>query len=339
MIGSRRLHPALSEITPSYPMQHFIPTLFLALLLAGISPADELPGLSKAGTPEDSGAGSPFTGQLIQQNSKPLSMALWPARKAPNGDGTFDQANATITIHQPVHPNGVAALICPGGGYGGVVMGPEGHGIAKWLNTHGITGIVLQYRLPRGRSSVPLLDAQRALRIARDRGVREWKCDPKRLGVIGFSAGGHLASTVATHFDEGNPAATSSIDRQSSRPNFAILVYPVITMGPQTHGGSRRNLLGASPSAELVALYSNETQVTSRTCPCFLAHARDDRLVAPENSRLFHAALQISKVPSRYLELPSGGHGLNGYKGPMWDAWQRGSLAWLEKMKIIPSAQ
>jgi len=339
MIGSRGLHPALSEITPSYPMQHFIPALFLALLLAGISPADELPGISKAGSPGESGAGSAFTGQLIQHSSKPLSMALWPTGKAPDGDGTFDQGNATITVYKPVHPNGAAALICPGGGYGGVVIGPEGHGIAKWLNTHGITGIVLQYRLPRGRSSVPLLDAQRALRIARDRGVREWHCDPKRLGVIGFSAGGHLASTVATHFDEGNSAARSSIDRQSSRPDFAILVYPVITMGAQTHGGSRRNLLGASPSAELVALYSNETQVTSKTCPCYLAHARDDRLVAPENSRLFHAALQISKVPSRYLELPSGGHGLNGYKGPMWDAWQRGSLAWLRKMKIISAVE
>ena len=108
-------------------------------------------------------------------------------------------------------------------------------------------------------------------------------------------------------------------------------------MGAQTHGGSRRNLLGASPSAELVALYSNEIQVTSKTCPCYLAHARDDRLVSPENSRLFHAALQISKVPSEYLELPSGGHGLNGYKGPSWDAWQKGSLEWLAKIKMIPA--
>ena len=283
--------------------------------------------------------GASFSGQLVKAPSKPLTFSLWPEGKAPNGNGTFDQANATITIHTPPKPSGVAALICPGGAYGTVVIGPEGHGIAEWLNKHGITGIVLRYRLPRGRSSVPLLDAQKAMRVVRDRGPKEWNCDPKRLGVIGFSAGGHLASTVATHFDEGNPEAESSVERQSCRPDFAILVYPVITMGPGTHGGSRRNLLGGSPTPELLALYSNEKQVTSKTCPCYLAHARDDRPVHPRNSRLFYAALQSSKVPSEYLELPSGGHGLNGYKGPMWDAWQEGSLAWLRKLKIIPVAE
>ncbi|NRB28116.1 MAG: alpha/beta hydrolase [Roseibacillus sp.] len=313
---------------------------FIASLLAANSPAvAEFQSACEEKKPEDSSSEPPRAKPLVQESSNPLTLSLWPNQKAPNGDGTFDNANATITVHNPPHPSGAAALICPGGGYGGVVIGPEGHGIAKWLNKHGITGIVLHYRLPRGRSSVPLLDAQRALRIVRARGAQEWHCDPKRLGVIGFSAGGHLASTVATHFDEGNPGAASPIDRQSSRPDFAILVYPVITMGAKTHGGSRRNLLGAAPSAELIALYSNEKQVTSKTCPCYLAHAKDDRPVPPENSRLFHAALQSSKVPSEYLELPSGGHGLNGYKGPMGDAWQQGSLVWLRKMKIISATQ
>ena len=219
------------------------------------------------------------------------------------------------------------------------MIGPEGHGIARWLNKHGITGVVLRYRLPRGRHSVPLLDAQRALRMIRARGREEWGCDPERVGIMGFSAGGHLASTVATHFDAGSPGAASPLDRQSSRPDFAILVYPVITMGNGTHGGSRRNLLGESPDAELVELYSNEKQVNQKTCPCYLAHAKDDRPVPPINSRLFHEALQRSKVPGEYLELPSGGHGLNGYRGPMWEAWQTGSLTWLRKVKMAGSKE
>ncbi len=326
--------------TPSLPMLKIVHVPFIASLLAASSPVvTAFQGSSEDLPQKDASSRSTDAKLADQERPKPLTISLWPNQKAPNGDGTFDSNNAALTIHQPPHPNGAAVLICPGGGYGGVVIGPEGHGIAKWLNKHGITGIVLRYRLPRGRSAVPLLDAQRALRIVRVRGPQEWHCDPKRLGVMGFSAGGHLASTVATHFDEGNPAAKSSIDRQSSRPDFAILVYPVITMGAKTHGGSRRNLLGAAPSAELVALYSNEKQVTPETCPCYLAHARDDRPVPPENSRLFHAALQSSKVPSEYLELPSGGHGLNGYQGPMWDAWQQGSLAWLRKMKIISAAE
>ena len=269
----------------------------------------------------------------------PMTVALWPAGEAPNGDGTFDNANAEITIHRAEKPTGTSILICPGGGYGGVVIGPEGHGIARWLNKHGITGVVLRYRLPRGRHAVPLLDAQRALRMIRTRGQNEWGCDPGRVGIMGFSAGGHLAATVATHFDAGAPDAKSPLDRQSSRPDFAILVYPVITMGDNTHGGSRRNLLGASPAAELVELYSNEKQVSPKTCPCYLAHAKDDRPVPPINSRLFHEALQKAKVPGEYLELPSGGHGLNGYKGPMWEAWQKGSLAWLRKIKMVGSKE
>lgn len=274
---------------------------------------------------------------FAQDAPKPLTLPLWPEGKAPNGDGTFDPSKrATITLHRPANPNGAAAVICPGGGYGGVVIGPEGHGIAKWLNQHGVTGIVLRYRLPKGRSSVPLLDAQRALRTVRSRAA-EWKCAPNRLGIIGFSAGGHLASTAATHFDPGIRDADDPIERLSSRPDFTILVYPVITMGEKTHGGSKRNLLGKAPTEDLVTLYSNEKQVTAKTCPSYLAHAKDDRLVVPANSELFYQALQKHEVKSVYLELPSGGHGLNGYKGPMWDAWQNGSLKWLEQLKILPA--
>ena len=266
---------------------------------------------------------------------EPITVPLWVEGKAPNGDGAFDSKNAVMTVHRPPKPNGAAIVICPGGGYGGVVIGPEGHGIAKWLNEHGITAVVLRYRLPRGRSSVPLLDVQQALRIVRARGPKEWGCDPSRLGVMGFSAGGHLASTAVTNFDKGDPKSPSPVGRASCRPDFGILIYPVITMGAGTHGGSRRNLLGADPPKDLVELYSNEKQVTQTTSPCYLAHAKDDGPVPPLNSRLFHEALRFAGVESEYLELPSGGHGLNGYKGPMWEAWQKGVLTWMRKIKVL----
>jgi acetyl esterase/lipase len=266
---------------------------------------------------------------------KPERIALWD-NHAPIGNGKFAKEDAAIFVHSPAKPNGAAIIICPGGGYGTQVMGAEGHGIAKWLNGHGVTGVVLQYRLPKGRSFVPLYDAQRSLRTVRAN-AKKWKLDPNRIGIMGFSAGGHLASTAGTHFDKGNPKAKDPSDRMSCRPDFTILVYPVVTMGRHTHGGSRRNLLGNSPTAELVELFSNEKQVTKDTPPTYLAHAVDDRPVPPENSRALYKALQENKIPSEYLELPNGGHGLNGYKGPSWDAWQKNSLLWLAKQKMIPS--
>jgi len=257
----------------------------------------------------------------------PREVRLWP-EQAPVGDQTSESSEAKMTVNLPTAPNGAAVVICPGGGYGGLVTGAEGHGIAKWLNGHGIAGIVLEYRLPRGRSFVPLLDAQRAIRIVRARS-RAWGIDESRVGIMGFSAGGHLASTAATHFESARPEAVDELDRPSSRPDFAVLVYPVVTMGAATHGGSKQNLLGANPSQELMDLFSNEKQVTGQTPPMFLAHALDDKPVPPENSRDLYGALQRAGVASKYLELPSGGHGLNGYQGPMWDAWQQQSLEWL----------
>ncbi|MBS0263633.1 MAG: alpha/beta hydrolase [Planctomycetes bacterium] len=267
-----------------------------------------------------------------EASAKPQKIGLWNGH-APVGEGQFEDAEAWITVHRPAKPNGTAVVICPGGGYGGVVVEPEGHGIARWLNGHGITGVVLEYRLPKGRSFVPLLDAQRAIRTTRSQ-AKAWGLDPAKIGIMGFSAGGHLASTAGTHFDSGDAKANDEVSRTSCRPDFMILVYPVITMTELTHGGSKLNLLGKDPTPELVNLFSNEKQITSETPPAFLAHAVDDKPVPPENSRLFYAALQKAKVPSHYLELPSGGHGLNGYKGPMWDAWQEKSLAWLAELKL-----
>ncbi len=264
----------------------------------------------------------------------PDRIPLWNG-SAPQGNGTFQPEDAWISVHRPPQPNGTAIVICPGGGYGVLVNEPEGHGIARWLNHHGITGVVLDYRLPAGRSRVPLLDAQRALRTVRARAA-DWQLDPERIGILGFSAGGHLASTAATHFDAGDPQATDPFARISCRPDFAILIYPVITMGDKTHAGSKQNLLGPDPDAKWVEHFSNEKQVTAETPPTFLAHAVNDAPVPPDNSRLFLAALRAHNVPARYLELPSGGHGLDGYQGPMWDAWQRQSLDWLRDMSFLP---
>jgi acetyl esterase/lipase len=269
-----------------------------------------------------------------QAQPKPERLLLWPSG-APVGDGTKDKVDVPITVHRPApeEANGTAIIICPGGGYGGLVTGAEGHGIAKWLVKHGIAGVVLEYRLPRQRPFVPLLDAQRALRTVRAHSGK-WGIKPDRIGIIGFSAGGHLASTAVTHFDAGDPKATDPIERQSSRPDFGVLIYPVVSMGAVTHGGSRQNLLGPKPKQELIELFSNEKQVTKQTPPVYLAHALDDRVVVPANSSQLHEALRAHQIQTKYLELPSGGHGLNGYKGPSWDAWQQGSLEWLRKLKF-----
>ena len=258
---------------------------------------------------------------------EPERLPLWPAG---------EPENAFITVHRPEKPNGAAVVICPGGGYASLVKGPEGDGIAKWLNSHGITGVVLEYRLPNGRSNVPLDDALRAIRTTRLNATK-WGVDPKRIGIMGFSAGGHVASTAGTHFDDGKLEAKDEVDRMGSRPDFMVLIYPVITMDVITHGGSKKNLLGAEPSSELVRLFSNELQVTGKTPPAFLAHALDDKVVPIEHSRRFHEALRARNVPSELLELPSGGHGLNGYKGPLWDKWQERSLVWLESIRMIPA--
>jgi acetyl esterase/lipase len=271
---------------------------------------------------------------LGAQAAEPGRMFIWP-EQAPLGEGKSEKAEVAITVHlaPPEKATGAAVVICPGGGYGGLVVGGEGHGIARWLNEHGIAGIVLEYRLPRGNYHRPLLDAQRALRIVRSRAT-EWKLDAHRIGIMGFSAGGHLASTAGTHFNDGDAKSTDPVERFSCRPDFMVLVYPVITMGDKTHGGSRNNLLGASPSAELRDFLSNEKQVTERTPPTFLTHAKTDAVVPVEHSRMFHEALKAHHVPAEFLEFPEGNHGYNGYKGKEWDAWQKRCLEWLGERGI-----
>jgi len=182
---------------------------------------------------------------------------------------------------------------------------------------------------------VPLLDAQRAIRTVRAN-AKQWNLDPQRIGIMGFSAGGHLASTADTHFDAGDPKAKDPIERESCRPDFAVLVYPVVTMTESTHGGSKNNLLGPEPKPELIELFSNEKQVTDQTPPTFLAHAVDDKAVPLVNSQMFRDAMLAHKRPVEYLELPYGGHGLGRPETPMWEAWKTASMEWMAARGIIP---
>jgi acetyl esterase/lipase len=279
-----------------------------------------------------------FALALLARATEPLKLSVWPDR-APLGDGQSEAVPVPITVHlpEPARATGTAVIICPGGGYGGRVVDGEGHGIARWLNTHGIAGIVLEYRLPQGNYHRPLLDAQRAIRLVRSHAA-EWKLNPRRIGIMGFSAGGHLASSAGTHFDTGNRRSPDPIERQSSRPDFMVLVYPVITMGELSHGGSRNNLLGSNPSPELVTLFSNERQVSRKTPPAFLTHARTDDAVSVVNSRMFYEALKAHGVPAELQEFPKGNHGYNGYKGEEWDAWQKRSLEWLQEHRLLKAS-
>lgn len=264
-----------------------------------------------------------------------VRIALWPG-KAPVGDGTFEECSSELQVFLPPKEkaNGTAIVLCPGGGYIRHVTDREGYPIATWLNEHGIATIILEYRLPKQRHQVPLLDAQRAIRLTRVN-AGAWNVDPKRIGILGFSAGGHVASTAATHFDRGNASASDPVERESCRPDFAWLVYPVVTMGEHTHTGSKAELLGPDPKPELVRLYSNELQVNAETPPTFLAHAVDDKPVPPENSRQFVAAMKANHIPVELLELPSGGHGFNGCKGPLWEQWKAAALKWLQNSSSV----
>jgi acetyl esterase/lipase len=257
-------------------------------------------------------AAGPLARRAAAGEMEPRTVPLWP-RGAPGALGAEDRDIPTLTVHlaPPDRATGAAVVICPGGGYGALATDHEGTQVARWLNSLGVAGLVLKYRLgPRYHHPIMLQDAQRAIRTARAR-AGEWKLDPKRIAILGFSAGGHLASTAATHFDAGRPDADDPIDRQGSRPDRAILLYPVITlMGPHAHGGSRRNLLGEAPPEDLVKSLSNETQVTSETPPTFLAHTNEDTGVPAENSLLFVLALRKAGVPVEFHLFEKGPHGL-----------------------------
>jgi acetyl esterase/lipase len=240
----------------------------------------------------------------------------------------------TITPYFPAKgmANGTAVIVFPGGGYINLTVTYEGEDIAKEFNKIGITAFVVKYRLPSDEIMVdktigPLQDAQRAIQIVRER-ASEWGVKPDKIGIIGFSAGGHLASTLATHFKKAVIANTSNI---SLRPDFAMLIYPVITFGPLAHAGSRENLVGKNPSQELVDLYSNEKQITPDTPPCFLIHAEDDNTVPVQNALLFYDALVKNKVKAEMHIFEEGGHGFGMNNPKSKDKWFDWAANWLNE--------
>ncbi|NOX64346.1 MAG: alpha/beta hydrolase [Chlorobi bacterium] len=248
--------------------------------------------------------------------------------------------NPDISVYLPAKKNstGQAVLIIPGGGYGAVVYKWEGTDIAKWLNAYGIAGIVLKYRLPHAKSNIvrdksPLLDASRAMKMIRAN-AEKWHIDKNNIGVMGFSAGGHLASTLGTHYDRDGNEGLDEIDTISSRPDFMVLMYPVITMDETfTHMGSRKNLLGENPSQELIDYYSNEKQVTENTPTTFLVHASDDKVVPVENSIRFYESLHKHGVKAEMHIFEYGGHGFalaNG-KGYL-ESWKDLCIDWLRHL-------
>jgi len=270
-----------------------------------------------------------------------FTIRLWPG-DAPGAKGAESADIPTLTAYLPPkgQANGAAVVICPGGAYLGLAK-HEGRPVAEWLHRHGVAAFVLKYRLaPRYRHPAPMLDAQRAVRTVRARAA-EWNIDPNRIGILGFSAGGHLASTVGTHFDAGKPDATDPIDRVSCRPDFVVLIYPVITLTSEfTHRGSRRALLGDDPPPELLRSLSNETQVTGQTPPTFLVHTAEDRAVPCENSILFAMALHRHRVPMELHIFEKGRHGFGlGGDDPVLRRWPELCIAWMKARGFISAAR
>lgn len=265
---------------------------------------------------------------------------LWEG-KAPGAVGETPKDIPTLTpyLAEKPHTARAAMVICPGGGYG-ALADHEGSHYAKFLNEQGISAFVLRYRLGSAgyRHPIMLNDAARAVRMVRARAT-EWNIDPAKVGIMGSSAGGHLASTLLTHFDAGNAEATDPIDRQSSRPDLGVLCYAVITMGEFTHHGSKKNLLGENPSEELVTLLSSELQVKENTPPCFIWHTWEDKAVPIENSMLFASALRKNKVPFDFHVYQKGAHGIGlGAKGDpsKRHPWTQDLVFWLKTQGWAP---
>lgn len=263
------------------------------------------------------------------------AIPLW-AGGAPAAQGSAPEDQPVITPYLPPQgtANGTAVVIFPGGGYQHLSMEKEGSDVANWLTTTGVTAFVVRYRLgPRYHHPVELGDAQRAIRTVRARAA-EWAINPARLGIIGFSAGGHLASSAGTHYDVGSAGSADLIERASSRPDFMLLLYPVITMrgDSTTHLGSRKNLLGETPDDALVRLMSNELQVTRNTPPTFIVHSTDDKTVPVENALMFYQALRSNGVPAEMHVFEYGGHGYGlAPADPILAAWTTLCESWMRR--------
>ena len=262
------------------------------------------------------------------------TLLLWPAG-APGAQGTAEEDQPTLTVYLPsgVNATKTGVVVAPGGGYQHLSMTKEGSDIAHWLNERGVAAFVLKYRLgPTYHNPIELGDAQRAIRMVRA-SAAEYGIAPDHLGVWGFSAGGHLTATTGTHFDVGNPSTTDAIDQQSSRPDFLILAYPVITMlDPYVHKGSRTYLLGDGPDTALEQSMSAELQVTKETPPTFLFATTDDGTVPVMNSVLFYSALVKAGVPAEMHLFQHGGHGVGlAAANPQLSVWPDLVIKWMRE--------
>jgi acetyl esterase/lipase len=274
----------------------------------------------------------------IAMAEPPQTIPLWEG-KAPHAVGESNTDKPTLTIYRPSADaaNGAAVVVCPGGGYGGLAMDHEGKQVAEFLNGPGVTAFVLKYRTankerPGPLHPAPLTDAQRAIRLVRAH-AKDYGVDPSRIGIWGFSAGGHLASSAGTHFDAGAKDAADPIDRQSCRPDFLILSYPVISMeNGVTHQGSRNNLLGANPDPKMVEQFSNDKQVTKDTPPTFIFHTSADTAVLPENAVRFYLACKKAGVPVELHMYEKGRHGVGLGRDPKWTGGEQSLAGWPDRL-------
>jgi acetyl esterase/lipase len=278
---------------------------------------------------------------IMKASAETETILLWP-NGAPGAKGDKPADKPTLSVHLPdaKKADGAAVVICPGGGYGHLATDHEGRQVAQWLNSFGVAGFVLEYR-HKGRGyghPAPLQDAQRAIRTVRAQ-AKQFNIDPGRIGIMGFSAGGHMASSTGTHFDSGNAKSSDPIERVSSRPDFMILCYPVIAFGePYTHFGSQHNLLGKGADAKLVSKMSSEKQVTKDTPPTFLFHTDADKAVPSENSVQFYLALRRAGVPAELHIYRHGRHGIGLNRQPGVTAtWPNRCEQWMEEMGFLKS--
>lgn len=280
-------------------------------------------------------------GCIAMTHAQPTNMfPLWPgAAPGARGSGPKDTPTLTPFFPSPEKATGAAIIVCPGGGYAHLAS-HEGEGYARWLSDNGIAAFVLKYRLGSDgyRHPAMLQDAARAVRLVRANAT-EWRLDPKRVGIIGSSAGGHLAATLLTHFDAGDADAADAVERQSSRPDVGILCYAVITMGSFTHQGSKSNLLGTNSPPALVEELSNELRVTKETPPCFLWHTFEDKTVPVENSLQFAGALRKAGVPFDLHIYQNGGHGMglgSRENDPVkFHPWAHDCIYWLKTKGFV----
>ena len=279
-----------------------------------------------------------FTADLQAQNEAD-TIPLWPdGAPEAKGDAPHDQPTLILYPAPKETATGAAVVVCPGGGYSTLAMDHEGHQIAQWLNSFGVSAFIVTYRLGKNgyRHPIPMNDGKRAIRTVRTNAT-EWEIDPNRIGVLGFSAGGHLASTLGTHFDSGDANASDPIDRASSRPDFMVLLYPVISFTEDyQHSGSRRMLLGEDADPALVASLSNETQVKGNTPPTFLVHTSEDTGVPPQNSIAFYLALHEKGIPAELHIYEKGRHGLGmGSRGSAFSSWPERCEEWMRERGLL----